>query len=85
MTGRLLWFQDEESGIVMLKRHLRQQRSIDDYGKNIKQLAGRAQKLLSAGHPEGCVCVSHIVQARKTVEGNKKKAKIALWGLMGLE
>ncbi|XP_044294176.1 spectrin beta chain, erythrocytic isoform X1 [Varanus komodoensis] len=45
--------KDEESGIVMLKRHLRQQRSIEDYGKNIKQLAGRAQKLLSAGHPEG--------------------------------
>lgn len=45
--------QDEESGIVMLKRHLRQQRSIDEYGKNIKQLASRAQKLLAAGHPEG--------------------------------
>uniref|UniRef100_A0A8C6XUQ9 Spectrin beta chain n=1 Tax=Naja naja TaxID=35670 RepID=A0A8C6XUQ9_NAJNA len=42
-----------ESGIVMLKRHLRQQRSIEEYGKNIKQLASRAQKLLSAGHPEG--------------------------------
>uniref|UniRef100_A0A8C7E2V8 Spectrin beta chain n=1 Tax=Naja naja TaxID=35670 RepID=A0A8C7E2V8_NAJNA len=45
--------RDEESGIVMLKRHLRQQRSIEEYGKNIKQLASRAQKLLSAGHPEG--------------------------------
>ncbi|KAM9146829.1 spectrin beta chain, erythrocytic isoform 2-T3 [Pangshura tecta] len=45
--------QDEESSIVMLKRHLRQQRTMEDYGKNIKQLAGRAQALLSAGHPEG--------------------------------
>ncbi|EMP27688.1 Spectrin beta chain, erythrocyte [Chelonia mydas] len=45
--------QDEESSIVMLKRHLRQQRTMDDYGKNIKQLAGRAQTLLSVGHPEG--------------------------------
>ncbi|XP_068800473.1 spectrin beta chain, erythrocytic isoform X2 [Struthio camelus] len=44
---------DEESGLVMLKRHVRQQRSIDDYGQNIKELAGRAQQLLSAGHPEG--------------------------------
>uniref|UniRef100_A0A452HZT0 PH domain-containing protein n=1 Tax=Gopherus agassizii TaxID=38772 RepID=A0A452HZT0_9SAUR len=45
--------QDEESSIIMLKRHLRQQCTMEDYGKNIKQLAGRAQMLLSAGHPEG--------------------------------
>ncbi|KAH1172387.1 spectrin beta chain, erythrocytic [Mauremys mutica] len=45
--------QDEESSIVMLKRHLRQQRTMEDYSKNIKQLAGRAQTLLSTGHPEG--------------------------------
>lgn len=37
----------------MLKRHLRQQRAVEEYGRNIKQLAGRAQSLLSAGHPEG--------------------------------
>uniref|UniRef100_A0A8C6XW40 Spectrin beta chain n=1 Tax=Naja naja TaxID=35670 RepID=A0A8C6XW40_NAJNA len=48
-----LYVGTDESGIVMLKRHLRQQRSIEEYGKNIKQLASRAQKLLSAGHPEG--------------------------------
>lgn len=41
----------------MLKRHLRQQRAVEEYGRNIKQLAGRAQSLLSAGHPEGCVCL----------------------------
>lgn len=40
----------------MLKRHLRQQHTLEEYGRNIKQLAGRAQSLLSAGHPEGCVC-----------------------------
>lgn len=40
----------------MLKRHLRQQRTVEEYGRNMKQLAGRAQSLLSAGHPEGCVC-----------------------------
>lgn len=39
----------------MLKRHLRQQRAVEEYGRNIKQLAGRAQSLLAAGHPEGCV------------------------------
>lgn len=40
----------------MLKRHLRQQHTVEEYGRNIKQLAARAQSLLSAGHPEGCVC-----------------------------
>lgn len=40
---------------MMLKRHLRQQRAVEEYGRNIKQLAGRAQGLLAAGHPEGCV------------------------------
>uniref|UniRef100_A0A8C0FVT8 Spectrin beta chain n=1 Tax=Chelonoidis abingdonii TaxID=106734 RepID=A0A8C0FVT8_CHEAB len=44
--------EDEESNIVMLKRHFQQQSTMEDYGKNIKQLAGRAQ-MLSAGHPEG--------------------------------
>lgn len=50
-------WQDEEGAIVMLKRHLRQQRTVEEYGRNIKQLAGRAQNLLSAGHPEGYVCL----------------------------
>ncbi|XP_062479297.1 spectrin beta chain, erythrocytic-like isoform X1 [Pezoporus occidentalis] len=45
--------KDEESSLVMLKRHVRQQRSIEDYGVTIKELAARAQQLLSAGHPEG--------------------------------
>ncbi|XP_036111688.1 spectrin beta chain, erythrocytic [Molossus molossus] len=45
--------EDEEGAVVMLKRHLRQQRAVEDYGRSIKQLAGRAQSLLSAGHPEG--------------------------------
>lgn len=43
----------------MLKRHLRQQRTVEEYGRNIKQLAGRARSLLSAGHPEGYVCHLH--------------------------
>lgn len=37
----------------MLKRHLRQKRKLEEYERNIKQLAGRAQSLMSAGHPEG--------------------------------
>ncbi|KAJ7344120.1 hypothetical protein JRQ81_000070 [Phrynocephalus forsythii] len=67
--------KDEESGIVMLKRHLRQQRSIEDYGKNIKQLAGRAQKLLSAGHPEGEEIIRLQGQVDKQYAGLKDLAE----------
>ncbi|KAH0621178.1 hypothetical protein JD844_022231 [Phrynosoma platyrhinos] len=67
--------KDEESGIVMLKRHLRQQRSIEDYGKSIKQLAGRAQKLLSAGHPEGEEIIRLQGQVDKQYAGLKDLAE----------
>ncbi|XP_062972888.1 spectrin beta chain, erythrocytic isoform X1 [Elgaria multicarinata webbii] len=67
--------KDEESGIVMLKRHLRQQRSIEDYGKNMKHLAGRAQKLLSAGHPEGEEIIRLQGQVDKQYAGLKDLAE----------
>ncbi|XP_060133827.1 spectrin beta chain, erythrocytic isoform X2 [Zootoca vivipara] len=67
--------KDEESGIVMLKRHLRQQRSIEEYGKNIKQLAGRAQKLLSAGHPEGEEIIRLQGQVDKQYAGLKDQSE----------
>ncbi|XP_053110826.1 spectrin beta chain, erythrocytic isoform X2 [Hemicordylus capensis] len=66
--------KDEENGIVMLKRHQRQQRSIDDYGENIKKLAGRAQKLLSAGHPEGEQIIRLQGQVDKQYAGLKDLA-----------
>ncbi|XP_057589700.1 spectrin beta chain, erythrocytic [Hippopotamus amphibius kiboko] len=67
--------QDEESAIVMLKRHLRQQRTVEDYGKNIKQLAGRAQSLLSAGHPEGEQIIRLQGQVDKQYAGLKDMAE----------
>ncbi|XP_072485705.1 spectrin beta chain, erythrocytic [Notamacropus eugenii] len=67
--------KDEESAIVMLKRHLRQQRSVEEYGKNIKQLAGRAQKLLSAGHPEGEQIIRLQGQVDKQYAGLKDMAE----------
>lgn len=48
----------------MLKRHLRQQCAVEEYGRNIKQLAGRAQRLLAAGHPEGCVQLGQVMGVR---------------------
>ncbi|MGH0128281.1 UNVERIFIED_CONTAM: hypothetical protein FKN15_027822 [Acipenser sinensis] len=45
--------KDEQSAMVMLKRHLTLQQSVCNYTDSIKQLADRAQKLLAQDHPEG--------------------------------
>ncbi|NWS64473.1 SPTB1 protein, partial [Chunga burmeisteri] len=67
--------KDEESSLVMLKRHIRQQRSIEDYGQTIKELAGRAQQLLSAGHPEGEQIIRLQGQVDKHYAGLKEAAE----------
>lgn len=67
--------KDEEGAIVMLKRHLRQQRTVEEYGRNIKQLAGRAQSLLSAGHPEGEQIIRLQGQVDKQYAGLKDMAE----------
>nr|XP_003408759.2 spectrin beta chain, erythrocytic isoform X1 [Loxodonta africana] len=67
--------KDEENAIVMLKRHLRQQRAVEEYGRNIKQLAGRAQRLLSAGHPEGEQIIRLQGQVDKKYAGLKDMAE----------
>ncbi|XP_029454757.1 spectrin beta chain, erythrocytic [Rhinatrema bivittatum] len=45
--------KDEESAVVMVKRHLTLQQTVEHYGNNIKHLADRAQQLLASEHPEG--------------------------------
>uniref|UniRef100_A0A8D0YPK5 Spectrin beta chain n=1 Tax=Sus scrofa TaxID=9823 RepID=A0A8D0YPK5_PIG len=67
--------QDEEGAIVMLKRHLRQQRMVEEYERNIKQLAGRAQSLLAAGHPEGEQIIRLQGQVDKHYAGLKDMAE----------
>lgn len=37
----------------MLKKHLILQQGVEQYGKNIKELAERSQKLLALDHPDG--------------------------------
>ncbi|NXE30118.1 SPTB1 protein, partial [Ardeotis kori] len=68
--------KDEESGSAMLKRHVRQLRSIEDYGHTIKELAGRAQQLLSAGHPEGEQIIRLQGQVDKHYAGLKEAAEV---------
>uniref|UniRef100_A0A8U7P208 Spectrin beta chain n=1 Tax=Corvus moneduloides TaxID=1196302 RepID=A0A8U7P208_CORMO len=67
--------KDEESCVMMLKRHVRQLRSIEDYGQTIKELAGRAQQLLSAGHPEGEQIIRLQGQVDKHYAGLKEAAE----------
>ncbi|XP_004371008.1 spectrin beta chain, erythrocytic [Trichechus manatus latirostris] len=67
--------EDEEGAIVMLKRHLRQQRTVEEYGRNIKQLASRARSLLSAGHPEGEQIIRLQGQVDKKYAGLKDMAE----------
>ncbi|XP_032261196.1 spectrin beta chain, erythrocytic [Phoca vitulina] len=67
--------KDEESAIVMLKRHVRQQHALEEYGRNIKQLAARAQSLLSAGHPEGEQIIRLQGQVDKQYAGLKDIAE----------
>ncbi|XP_017589234.1 PREDICTED: spectrin beta chain, non-erythrocytic 1, partial [Corvus brachyrhynchos] len=67
--------KDEESCLMMLKRHVRQLRSIEDYGQTIKELAGRAQQLLSAGHPVGEQIIRLQGQVDKHYAGLKEAAE----------
>uniref|UniRef100_A0A8C2UX42 Spectrin beta chain n=1 Tax=Chinchilla lanigera TaxID=34839 RepID=A0A8C2UX42_CHILA len=67
--------KDEEGAIVMLKRHLRLQRTVEEYGRNIKQLASRARSLLAAGHPEGEQIIRHQGQVDKQYAGLKDMAE----------
>ncbi|XP_078515642.1 spectrin beta chain, erythrocytic [Lissotriton helveticus] len=66
--------KDEECGIAMLKRHLNQQQAIEHYGKNVKQLADQAQRILVLEHPEGEQVIRHQGQIDKQYAGLKDLA-----------
>ncbi|KAG9481099.1 hypothetical protein GDO78_010379 [Eleutherodactylus coqui] len=51
--------KDEESVILMLKKHLILQHGVEQYGKNIKDLAEQSQKLLALEHPDGEQIIRH--------------------------
>ncbi|XP_053331391.1 spectrin beta chain, erythrocytic [Spea bombifrons] len=44
--------KDEESVVLLVKRHLSLQHGVELYGKNIKDLADQCQKLLALEHPD---------------------------------
>ncbi|XP_051502717.1 spectrin beta chain, non-erythrocytic 1-like isoform X2 [Myxocyprinus asiaticus] len=61
--------KDEQSAMIMLKRHLLLKQTVDDYAHSIQQLADRAQTMLTEDHPEGYFydgkeLVSHIQEKK---------------------
>ncbi|CAJ0955136.1 unnamed protein product [Ranitomeya imitator] len=51
--------KDEESAVLMLKKHLILQHGVEQFGKNIKDLAEQSQKLLALEHPDGEQIMRH--------------------------
>lgn len=45
--------QDEQSAMLMLKRHMILKQGVDDYADSIQTLAERAQKMFAEDHPDG--------------------------------
>lgn len=47
--------QDEQSAMLMLKRHMILKQAVDDYADSIQKLSDRAQKMFTEDHPDGFV------------------------------
>ncbi|XP_030069865.1 spectrin beta chain, erythrocytic [Microcaecilia unicolor] len=73
--------KDEESAVVMLKRHLILQQAVEHYEKNMKHLADRAQQLFASDHPEGEEIIRRQGEVDKKYAGlrdlaNKRRHKL---------
>uniref|UniRef100_A0A8C4TM46 Spectrin beta chain n=1 Tax=Erpetoichthys calabaricus TaxID=27687 RepID=A0A8C4TM46_ERPCA len=45
--------KDEQSAVMLFKKHLILQQAVDAYANSIRELADRAQKMLAEDHPDG--------------------------------
>lgn len=53
VTSNIHSSQDEQSAMILLKRHLVLKQVVHDYADSIQKLADRAQKMFAEEHPEG--------------------------------
>uniref|UniRef100_A0A673HUD4 Spectrin beta chain n=1 Tax=Sinocyclocheilus rhinocerous TaxID=307959 RepID=A0A673HUD4_9TELE len=60
--------KDEQSAMIMLKRHLLLKQVVDDYARSIQQLADRAQKMLAEEHPDGYSGLTAIIRRQGQVD-----------------
>lgn len=47
--------QDEQSAMLMLKRHMILKQAVNDYGDSVQKLSDQAQKMFAEEHPDGFV------------------------------
>ncbi|XP_052001411.1 spectrin beta chain, erythrocytic-like isoform X2 [Xyrauchen texanus] len=67
--------KDEQSAMIMLKRHLLLKQTVDDYAQSIQQLSDRAQTMLAEDHPEGEAIIRRQGQVDKQYAGLKELAE----------
>ncbi|XP_036397627.1 spectrin beta chain, erythrocytic [Megalops cyprinoides] len=67
--------KDEQSAMLMLKRHLILKQNVDDYADSVQKLADRAQKMLAEDHPDGEAIIRRQGQVDKQYAGLKDLAE----------
>ncbi|XP_041927418.1 spectrin beta chain, erythrocytic isoform X1 [Alosa sapidissima] len=67
--------KDEQSAMVMLKRHLILKQAVDDYADSMRKLADRAHKMMAEDHPDGEAILRRQGQVDKQYAGLKELAE----------
>ncbi|XP_069392305.1 spectrin beta chain, erythrocytic isoform X2 [Paralichthys olivaceus] len=67
--------KDEQSAMLMLKRHMLLKQAVDDYADSIQKLNGRAQKMFAEDHPDGEGIIRRQGRVDKQYAGLKELAE----------
>ncbi|XP_028994013.1 spectrin beta chain, erythrocytic isoform X2 [Betta splendens] len=67
--------KDEQSAMLMLKRHVILKQDVEDYADSIQKLADRAQKMFAEEHPDGEEIIRRQGQVDKQYAGLKELAE----------
>uniref|UniRef100_A0A7N8WML1 Spectrin beta chain n=1 Tax=Mastacembelus armatus TaxID=205130 RepID=A0A7N8WML1_9TELE len=67
--------KDEQSAMLMLKRHMILKQAVDDYADSIQKLANRAQKMFAEDRPDGEEIIWRQGQVDKQYAGLKELAE----------
>uniref|UniRef100_A0AAQ4RED3 Spectrin beta chain n=1 Tax=Gasterosteus aculeatus aculeatus TaxID=481459 RepID=A0AAQ4RED3_GASAC len=67
--------KDEQSAMLMLKRHMTLKQAVDDYSDSVQSLADRAQKMFAEHHPDGEEIIRRQGQVDKQYAGLKELAE----------
>uniref|UniRef100_A0AAQ6ALL5 Spectrin beta chain n=1 Tax=Amphiprion ocellaris TaxID=80972 RepID=A0AAQ6ALL5_AMPOC len=73
--GFLSFLQDEQSAMLMLKRHMILKQAVGDYSDSIQKLADRAQKMFTEDHPDGEEIIRRQGQVDKQYASLKELAE----------